>query len=181
MVSALALAAPALASVTCKVTPLDSTWPSNSDWAFLNASIDGRLVHTVPVASSCWPNNPFGSSVSCGNVQSNWTNGMWLSKFPESIDYPIYANNSCLPPNAPGYVEGRGCTTGGLPEYIVNATTEEQIATAMHWASKRNIRIVVKGTGHDLNGRYAILCFIMGFADMPLQVERCICPIYLDS
>ncbi|KAJ6095476.1 FAD-binding type 2 [Penicillium sp. IBT 16267x] len=28
-----------------------------------------------------------------------------------------------------------------------------QIATAMRWASQRNIRTIVLGTGHDLNGR----------------------------
>jgi FAD/FMN-containing dehydrogenase len=44
-----------------------------------------------------------------------------------------------------------------MPQYIVNATTEEQIATALNWAATRNIRVVVKGTGHDLNGRYVLL------------------------
>jgi FAD/FMN-containing dehydrogenase len=43
-----------------------------------------------------------------------------------------------------------------LPRYIVNATRLEHISEAMKWASQRNIRIVVKGTGHDLNGRYVI-------------------------
>ncbi|KAE8386199.1 putative isoamyl alcohol oxidase [Aspergillus alliaceus] len=153
LVSALILAAPAFASPACKVIPSDPTWPSDADWTSLNASIDGRLLRTVPVASSCWPGNPFGSPVSCGTVQSNWSNAMWQSGLPEAINYPIYANNSCLPPEASGYAKERGCTTGGLPGYVVSATTEEQISTAMKWAAKRHIRIVVKGTGHDLNGR----------------------------
>ncbi|PLB45049.1 FAD-binding domain-containing protein [Aspergillus steynii IBT 23096] len=118
-----------------------------------SASARCKLLSTVPVASSCWASNPFGSSVSCRTVQSSWANASWHSQRPESIDYLIYANNSCLPPTAPGYVADNGCTLGGLPQYIVNATTEEQIATAMKWAAERNIRIVVKGTGHDLNGR----------------------------
>ncbi|PYH92808.1 putative isoamyl alcohol oxidase [Aspergillus ellipticus CBS 707.79] len=140
-------------SPACKVTPYDSKWPSTSDWMSLNASIDNQLLRTVPIASSCWSGNPFGSSVSCGTVKSEWANGMWQSTLPESIDYPIYANNSCLPPNASGYSATSGCTLGGLPQYIVNATTEQQVATAVKWAVARNIRIVVKGTGHDLNGR----------------------------
>jgi len=41
-----------------------------------------------------------------------------------------------------------------LPQYIVNATEEVDVAAAMKWAVERNVRIVVKGTGHDLNGRY---------------------------
>ncbi|KAF5520059.1 FAD-linked oxidoreductase apf9 [Colletotrichum aenigma] len=52
-----------------------------------------------------------------------------------------------------GY-KNQGCTLGGLPEYIVNATSADQVATAMKWASDRNIRIIAKGTGHDLNGSY---------------------------
>ncbi|PWY93048.1 putative isoamyl alcohol oxidase [Aspergillus sclerotioniger CBS 115572] len=153
IVSALFLAVTASASSACKVTPYDPAWPSNADWAALNASIDHRLLSTVPVASSCWTGNPFGSSVSCSAVEEDWANASWQSRFPESIDYPVYANNSCLPPTADGYLAERGCTTGGMPQYIVNATSEEQIATAMKWAADRNIRIVVKGTGHDLNGR----------------------------
>ncbi|KAE8154966.1 putative isoamyl alcohol oxidase [Aspergillus avenaceus] len=153
IIPTLLLAITASASPACKATPYDAEWPSNIEWASLNASIDNQLLSTVPVASSCWSENPFGSNVSCGIVKSEWTNAMWQSNMPESISYPIYANNSCLPPTADGYVEGRGCTIGGLPQYIVNATTEEQISTAMKWAAARNIRIVVKGTGHDLNGR----------------------------
>lgn len=157
LVSAFLLAATASASARCKVTPHDVEWPSLSDWGSLNASIDGQLLRTVPVASSCWTDNPFGSSVSCNTVESSWANASWQSQLPESIDYPIFANNSCLPPSGPGYVAENGCTLGGLPQYIVNATTEPQIATAMKWAADRNLRIVVKGTGHDLNGRYVML------------------------
>jgi len=48
-----------------------------------------------------------------------------------------------------------------LPQYIVNATEEGDVAAAMKWAVERNVRIVVKGTGHDLNGRYVFLVLNM--------------------
>jgi FAD/FMN-containing dehydrogenase len=92
--------------------------------------------------------------VACGVVEANWTSGIFHSERPESVDYPIYANNSCLPPGSAGFDPTQGCHLGGLPEYIVNATTENQVASAVKWAADRNIRVVVKGTGHDLNGRY---------------------------
>ncbi|OGE47609.1 hypothetical protein PENARI_c040G03181 [Penicillium arizonense] len=152
-VAVFSLAVTASASAVCKVTPHDAEWPTQAEWASLNNSIDHQLLSTAPVASSCWNGNPFGSPVSCSTVNSAWANASWQSQFPESIDYPIFANNSCLPPNASGYVKGRGCLIGGMPQYIVNATSEEQVATALKWASTRNIRVVVKGTGHDLNGR----------------------------
>ncbi|KAF4546559.1 Isoamyl alcohol oxidase [Lasiodiplodia theobromae] len=132
---------------------MDSAWPSDAEWATLNKTIGGALLRTTPVASSCWPGNPFNSPYSCDAVKGNWSSGIFHAALPESIDYPIFANNSCLPPGASGYDESRGCELGGLPEYIVNATTAEQVATAMTWAAERNIRITVKGTGHDMNGR----------------------------
>lgn len=138
----------------CKLNPGDPDWPKNAEWEALNSSIDGKLLRTVPVASSCWPGNPFGSQVACDTVKTDWSDALWHALFPESIDYPIYTNNSCLPAGATGYIDNRGCTIGGLPQFIVNATTEDQIATAMKWAAARNIRIVIKGTGHDLSGRY---------------------------
>ncbi|KAK5737377.1 hypothetical protein LTR17_006796 [Elasticomyces elasticus] len=137
----------------CKITPSDPTWPSDYDWQTLNSSINGRLSKTIPAASPCWPGNPFGSQVSCDSVGTNWTSGIFHAARPESIDYPVWANNSCLPPGTPGYERGQGCELGGLPEYIVNATQEGHVATASKWASGRNIRVSVKGTGHDMNGR----------------------------
>lgn len=141
---------------TCKATPYSNTWPSEHDWQALNNSIDGRLLKTVPAASSCWPGNPYGSQVSCDAVDANWTSGIFHAARPESIDYPIWANNSCLPPSASGYDKQQGCELGGLPEFIVNATQECHVATALKWADERNVRVSVKGTGHDMNGRYDI-------------------------
>jgi FAD/FMN-containing dehydrogenase len=58
-----------------------------------------------------------------------------------------------VPPNDYAYNEKLGCKLGGLPVYVINATNAEQISIAAKWASLRNLRIIVKGTGHDLNGR----------------------------
>lgn len=138
----------------CKVTPDDTTWTSASDWEDLNSSLGGALITTAPAASSCYDGNPFNSSDSCDDVSYGWGYSSYHSGLPESIDYPIWANNSCLPPNATGYEASVGCHVGGYPTYVVNATSADQIGTALKWASERNIRVVVKGTGHDLNGRY---------------------------
>ena len=81
---------------------------------------------------------------------------MYHAQWPESVDYSIWANNSCVPPGQDGYTKDKGCNVGGMPQYIVNATSEAQIATAMKWATQKNIRIVVKSTGHDLSGRYVL-------------------------
>ncbi|KAI5357832.1 putative FAD linked oxidase, FAD-binding, type PCMH, subdomain 2 [Septoria linicola] len=70
---------------------------------------------------------------------------------PCSIGATVFANHSCLPPDTDAYLPSKGCQLGGLPSYIVNATSPEQVATAAKWAAERNVRIVIKGTGHDLS------------------------------
>ncbi|KAL0940326.1 isoamyl alcohol [Colletotrichum truncatum] len=163
------------AQQSCKLTPFDAAWPSDADWSALNTTIGGTLIGTKPIASSCYPGNSFHSPQSCDEVKKGWGYSDYHASLPESIDYPLYANNSCLPPGATGYSASKGCEIGGLPQYVVNATTEEQVATAMSWASKRNIRIVVKGTGHDLNGRssgaYALSIWTPNFNKLEFAPE----------
>ncbi|TAQ86639.1 hypothetical protein B7494_g5017 [Chlorociboria aeruginascens] len=141
------------AASECKLSPSDASWPSAAAWSALNGSISNTLLRTVPAASSCWPGNPFGSKVDCATVQASWTSAYFHQKLPESVDFPVFTNNSCIPPGATGYSEARGCTLRGLPHYIVNASSAEHVAVALKWAADRNIRVIVKGTGHDLCGR----------------------------
>lgn len=137
----------------CKTAPGDPSWPSLHDWTSLNSTIDGALIRTVPTASMCWPGNPFNLATTCEVATDKWSNGTWHSQQPESIDYQIYANNTCLPKNASGFSAEKGCSMDAFPQYIVNATEESHVGYAMKWASDRDIRITIKGTGHDLNGR----------------------------
>ncbi|KIL86286.1 hypothetical protein FAVG1_10684 [Fusarium avenaceum] len=148
--SALGAALPA-----CKLSPSDHNWPSVEQWGELNRTIGGVLLKTHPAASSCYDGNPLDSPYSCKTIKDNWTAANLHAALPESIASPVYANNSCLPPGADGYNATRGCHLGGYPNHVVNATSDEQIAIATRWASQRNLRIVVKGTGHDLFGRSA--------------------------
>ncbi|KAF2144811.1 uncharacterized protein K452DRAFT_349793 [Aplosporella prunicola CBS 121167] len=138
----------------CKTTPTDASWPAPDAWAALNTTLNGRLIQTVPAAAVCYgADNILTNTTACQAVSANWSSSIFHAALPESIDYPLYANESCLPPGASGYVEGRGCSLGGLPEYVVDAKTEEDVAAAMKWAAEKGIRVVVKGTGHDLSGR----------------------------
>ncbi|KAL5334207.1 hypothetical protein BJX70DRAFT_405580 [Aspergillus crustosus] len=140
-------------SPSCKSSSQDPTWPALEEWNALNTSIAGALLRTAPAASACYPGNPFDSTENCADVTDHWSYAAYHAAWPEGMDYSIFTNHSCLPPGVEGYTKERGCTIGGFPQYTVNATTEEQIATAMKWASERNIRIVIKGTGHDMSGR----------------------------
>jgi FAD/FMN-containing dehydrogenase len=68
---------------------------------------------------------------------------------PTDIVYPYFQGFSCLPTlNA-----STPCTNGGSPEYAVNVSNPDQIAAALKFARKKNIRLVIKNTGHDVNGK----------------------------
>jgi hypothetical protein len=105
-----------------------------------------------------------------------------------SIDYPIWANNSCNPifPNGTSVTgdtqaAAKGCSLGAYPAYVVNATSPSQIQTALLWAKEKNMRIVVKNTGHSYSGRstgYGSLSiwtrYLRGIEYMPaLQPSSC--------
>lgn len=54
----------------CLILPTDATWPSDSVWHAFNASIDGRLIKTVPVGFPC--HDPEFDEESCAVVRKNW-------------------------------------------------------------------------------------------------------------
>lgn len=69
---------------------------------------------------------------------------------PTSIMLPLYEGRTCLPPGV-GPVDV--CTVGGYPSYAVNVSNVAQIQLAVNFARNANLRLVVKNTGHDFNGK----------------------------
>lgn len=54
----------------CKCFPGDDCWPEQSQWAALNATVDGRLVATVPLGSPC--HDPSYDANQCAELQDEW-------------------------------------------------------------------------------------------------------------
>jgi len=69
---------------------------------------------------------------------------------PSSIMLPLFQGRSCM---APGYNYSSSCLQGGYPTYVVNVSTVAQIQLAVNFARNANLRLVVKNTGHDFNGK----------------------------
>ncbi|KAF2438004.1 FAD-binding domain-containing protein, partial [Karstenula rhodostoma CBS 690.94] len=141
--------------------PDSECWPIDLEWAYLNETLNGALIRGVPPASVCYPDQHNYNEAECAIVRFNWFNSTWHAENPISIDYPIWTNNSCIPifPNGTSvtgdvHAGTLGCSIGRYPVYAVNATSVEQIAETLQWAGKKNIRIVVKSTGHSYPGRY---------------------------
>ncbi|KAH8667106.1 hypothetical protein BX600DRAFT_436471 [Xylariales sp. PMI_506] len=131
----------------CKSLPGDSSWPSSSAWLDLNHLLDGTLLEGVPSAAVCYQDWPQYDQSKCDEVTTSWTNSFWQADEATGIDWPVFEGVTCVPPSfAP---PNTTCTLGGLPSYIVNVTNVAQIQLAINFARNRNIRLVVKNTGHD--------------------------------
>ena len=56
---------------SCKYLAGDEGWPSSEEWAQLNATVNGRLIATKPLAQSC--HAPTLDATECANVKARWT------------------------------------------------------------------------------------------------------------
>ncbi|KAL2843346.1 FAD/FMN-containing dehydrogenase [Aspergillus pseudoustus] len=148
------------ASATCKCLPSESCWPSDLEWESLNATIGGRLIHSVPPGSVCYPERPNYNATACDEVVAAWTTSKFHSSNPVSIDSPVWTNNSCNPifPNGTSvtgdqHAGERGCSIGSYPVYVVNATQTSHVQAALEFAQRWNVRVNIKNTGHNGSGR----------------------------
>jgi hypothetical protein len=64
-----ALAALVTAS-DCHCFPGDDCWPSDSEWAALNETVQGRLVKVVPIGSVC--HDPTYDEAACADLRARW-------------------------------------------------------------------------------------------------------------
>ena len=61
---------------------------------------------------------------------------------------PLFARGSCDPFTG----KDAQCIVGSYVSYAVNVQSAEDVQQALSFASKKNIRIVIRNTGHDHNG-----------------------------
>lgn len=66
-----------------------------------------------------------------------------------SIMAPFFANQSCDP-----FTERSAqCVLGTYVQYSINVQTAYDIAAGINFANDRNIRLTIRNTGHDYNGK----------------------------
>ncbi|TPX57014.1 hypothetical protein PhCBS80983_g04121 [Powellomyces hirtus] len=135
----------------CRCLSSQPCWPSIKAWTAFNATIDGALIQARPPGSPC--HDPNYDAAQCDVVKAQWSNPYWRSAQPGGmIDASfegvggeqtcgIYANRTTP------------CGQGSVPVYIVNATRASDIARTIRFAAHRNLRVAVKNTGHDFDGK----------------------------
>lgn len=59
--------------------------------------------------------------------------------------WPFKTNNTCMPTSDPSGT----CTRGFYGRYVILATTKSQIKAGVDFARDRNLRLIIRNTGHD--------------------------------
>ncbi|KAH6619091.1 hypothetical protein B0J18DRAFT_370853 [Chaetomium sp. MPI-SDFR-AT-0129] len=135
----------------CKSFPGDPSWPTDTEWSRLNKTLQGALLQPLPPASVCYGSSPNFNADTCVFLRTQASQTSFYLDDPLSILTQWPQGNTCLlSANPTG-----NCTQGGFPVYVVNATTVKHVQAAVNFARNRNIRLVIKNTGHDFVGRNA--------------------------
>ncbi|KAH7126087.1 hypothetical protein EDB81DRAFT_203391 [Dactylonectria macrodidyma] len=133
----------------CKTFPGDALWPNSIIWQVLNLVTGGNLIKTVPIGASCYDNFGVYDAARCDFVLDQFTNSSLHLTDPTSVMAPLYQGLTCQPSEDPT----TDCALGGFPSYVVDAQNVAHIQLAVNFARILNLRLVVKNTGHDFNGR----------------------------
>ena len=148
--------------------PAESCWPSISQWSAFNHSLGGKLIVDVPPALPCYP-GPAYNAETCAALDDELTTQAFVSNNPIALSYPT---DSCPPINATtmespctiGYEQNNSCSSnnettsqavgtcsiGDQPVYTINATEIADVLAGINFARHKNIRLVVRNTGHDI-------------------------------
>ncbi|KAI6390015.1 hypothetical protein MCOR20_011611, partial [Pyricularia oryzae] len=136
---------------SCKSYPGEPTWPSEADWSRLNTTLNGRLLKPQPLGAVCAPSHPAYNSNRCNTLVRSLSGTRTLLDDPLNV-LTVYLEGDTCPISTSSR---KPCTQGGFPVYVVNASTVAHVQAAVNFARNRNIRLIVKNTGHDFGGRSA--------------------------
>ncbi|OAG00945.1 FAD-binding domain-containing protein [Paraphaeosphaeria sporulosa] len=131
----------------CRYSPDDDDWPSDAEWQRFNATLGGVLLKPQPLAISCYA-GPEYDAAKCAILQSGWRNMAQHANHPISVMSQWATGMTCVPTKSPDST----CVQGGFPVFTVNATTVQHVQMAVNFARNRNIRLVIKNSGHNFNG-----------------------------
>jgi FAD/FMN-containing dehydrogenase len=136
----------------CRCLSSDPCWPSLDTWNQLNASMTGGLVPVYPPAKPCHGVNV--NQAECQNVHDHWYDGYWRSDQPgalNTMNFEILSNETwgCQLNVSSSWP----CSQGNLPTFAANVSTVADVQKAVQFASKHNLRLVIKNSGHDYIGR----------------------------
>lgn len=155
--------------------PTDACWPTAADFAALSAAVGGRLIDPLlPEGAACYPDD---STPACAAVIGNWTDPYWRALQPGSMQRPFWESDRATGANC--YTLGSACAQGAVPPVGVAATSAADVSAALAFAARFNLRVVVKSSGHEIQGRStaagALLVWLAGLRGITLEPAFAAC------
>ncbi|KAH7385199.1 hypothetical protein DE146DRAFT_680857 [Phaeosphaeria sp. MPI-PUGE-AT-0046c] len=121
----------------CRNVPGDEYWPSDKDWTALNATLDGALLKAKPLGSVCYA-GPDYDARKCDQLIQGWSSS--------KLQYRRRPNLDTLP-------MGLGLQLSAHLSAKLDMHTRWMARLRLNFARKRQVRLVVKNSGHDFNGK----------------------------
>ncbi|KAK1985702.1 FAD binding domain-containing protein [Colletotrichum cereale] len=138
----------------CKCFPADGCWPKDQAWDELNNTVGGNLIKHIPPAAVCY-NQYRGiatfDAAKCAEATAKWTDERWQIAQPASQLWTWGSNNTCELTTDPAST----CAIGNYPEFVIIARTRDHVQVGVNFAKLNNLRLVIRNTGHDFQGRSA--------------------------
>ena len=128
--------APLAQAPGCRCLPADACWAA-VPWAELNASVGGRLAASADPLAPCAADA--GRAPGCAALLNQTDDEFFLTSQPAGF-------------TRPGVFGGWNLTTRASA-YAVLAESSADVQAAVAFAAAHNLRLAVKGTGHDWYGR----------------------------
>ncbi|EAT87123.2 hypothetical protein SNOG_06059 [Parastagonospora nodorum SN15] len=117
----------------CRSIPGDGDWPCVEDWSAFNKTLGGVLLKPRPLASVCYTGEDYNEQ-KCAQLKQSWARmNLQPNKYHVSmgIRKQLYTNIA-----AKFYLHPRRLAS-----------------LAVNFARNHNIRLVIKNSGHDFNGK----------------------------
>jgi FAD/FMN-containing dehydrogenase len=131
----------------CRYLPGDRAYPSQAEWNALNRTVGGRLIMIHPLGQVCY--GATRNIGACDSLKQDWANEYIYLNDPAHIMAPYWQNNSC----SPFYGPTGPCELGDVASYAINVASADDVVAGLRFVKEKNIRLVIKNTGHDTLGR----------------------------
>ena len=139
----------------CRCIYGDPCWPTDAEFSSLSTLLSQPLLHPLPTAYPCYPSStPVGN---CSEVQTSYTDGIFRSDIPGSMqntNFETYLfSNGTIDACYLNTTLKIPCTQGSVPPIGVDIRKAEDAQAALNFARQKNLKLVIKNTGHDYLGR----------------------------
>lgn len=155
------------AAVKQYCTPNQACWPSAADWSAFNNTISGRLIKVTPWQDPCYASPNGYKQPQCQSVRLNYFDGKTRASYPgatQTDNWSYCSTNKglvgdcSLTASTTGQLDlspvtDHECKLGRLSPYAVAIATNEDVTAALAFAKAKNIKVVIKNTGHEYLGR----------------------------